>query len=396
MPEQKKYTRKLTYNERLFIVADEICPPLLNQLFFDGEGSFDAEMWSRAVEAASEANPGSRLVLRGSLGMSRWEDSGSAPRVIEVDGSVWDGMGPDGAPFLQKRLMPRQGPTCEVLLIKGDPLRVCFRTHHAVMDGRGTLTWAEDIFRALRGEPLIGSRSTLSDLELARSVQPEWRTPFPRDNIAPTGKTSGSERGVTWKRMFIPGSYNNFLGQVAVLAAREAWKHQQGPVRFGVPVDIRFRRKGLRSTGNLSIAIYIEVRPDSTPEEIAQDVKKQIDEKRDCMIDRWDPMIRFLPLGFLYKKGQEMILNNAAKNRYGLSGILTNMGKIPMEIFSGGGFRARAFWGIPPSLENTPFFLGMASHDHTSELIVTMPKNLAGGNRIDTVLDAIRSGLVAV
>ncbi len=35
------YKRKMSYNERLFIVADEICPPAFNQFQFDGQGFFD-------------------------------------------------------------------------------------------------------------------------------------------------------------------------------------------------------------------------------------------------------------------------------------------------------------------------------------------------------------------
>jgi hypothetical protein len=393
MTNRTKYTRRLSYNDRLFIGGDELCPPLLNQLFFDGEGSFDAAQWRHAVEIASAANPGSRLAMRGILGLSRWVDTGKTPCVIEVDGSNWDGRGPDNAPFLQKRLMPLTGPTTEVLLIGGDPLRVCFRTHHAVMDGRGTLIWAEDIFRVLRGETPLGSASTITDIELARSVQKNYRTPFPRHSIAPTGMPLGDERGVTWKRVSVPGKFNNFLGQMAVIAAREARKLQDGPVHFSVPVDIRFRRKEERSTANLSIAIYIEVRPDATPDEIALDVKQRIEDKQDCMIDRWDPLICHMPLGMLLKKGEDMIKTLAATGRYGVSGILSNMGRIPMDVFSGGGFQARAFWGIPPSIETTPFFLGMASNGDLSELILTMPKNLASRGRLDGILAVLCDGL---
>ncbi len=37
---------------------------------------------------------------------------------MEIDSAGWDGTGPDGAPFLLKRLPPRSGPTCEILLIE--------------------------------------------------------------------------------------------------------------------------------------------------------------------------------------------------------------------------------------------------------------------------------------
>jgi len=393
MPE-KRYTRKMSYNDRLFAVVERICPPCLNQFVAEGEGSFDVEKWRDAVRIASAANPGSRLVLKGHLGRSRWVDSGNTPPVTEVDGNSWDGMGPAGAPFLDKGLCLRNGPTSEVLLINGSPLRVCFRTHHAVMDGMGLLTWMEDIFRVLRGEEPKGSTATITDTELARANQTEYRKPFPRNNIAPTGKPSGRKRGVTWKRVIIPGSYKNTLGQVVVLAAREAWRYQDGPVRFAIPVDLRFRQKGLRSTANLAIAIYVEVKKDSTPADIAEDIRKQVAEKRDCMIDRTDPFLRFLPMMYLTRKGNSRIENCNKTGLYGSSGLISNMGKVPVQFFSGGGFNTRLIWGIPPSIENIPFLIGFAIRDDEVTLSLGVPEVLAGENRVDTFFKNLLEGLV--
>lgn len=393
MPE-KRYTRRMSYNDRLFAVAEKICPPCLNQFIAEGEGSADLEKWRHAVKLASEANPGTRLVLKGHLGGSRWVDSGDTPPVTEVDGSSWDGMGPEGAPFLERRLCIRKGPTCEVLLINGNPLRVCFRSHHAVMDGMGLLTWMGDIFGVLRGEEPAGSSATITDTELARANQDQYRKPFPRNNIAPTGKPSGAERGVTWKRIIIPGNYKNILGQIVVLSAREAWRYQEGPVRFAIPVDLRFRQKGLRSTANLAIAIYVEVKKESTPADIAEDIRKQVAEKRDCMIDRTDPFLRYLPMSFLVKKGNGRIEACNKTGLFGSSGLISNMGKLPMQYFSGGGFNSRIIWGIPPSIENIPFLIGFASREDEVTLSVGMPHTLAGENRMEIFLRNLKEGLV--
>lgn len=393
MPE-KKYTRKMSYNERIFVAAEEICPPVLNQLFFEGEGFFDIEKWREAVKLASEANPGSRLILKGHLGNSRWIDTGLSPHVVEVDGTGWDGTGPEGAPFLKKSFDLRQGPTCEVLLIHGSPMRVCFRSHHAVMDGKGTLTWAEDIFRALRGNKLYGSSSAVSELVLARTQKKEYRTPFPRDDIAPTGTAEVNRTGLTWKRVCITGRFKNLLGQVAVLTAKEARKHKHGPVHFAVPVDLRPLQQDLRSTGNLSLSIYIEVPENSTAEEISLDIKNQLKEKRHCLIDRTDPLFVYIPMKFLVYKGKTMIHDNKCTGKYGTSGMLTNMGLIPVEVFSGGGFNAGTFWGIPPNLENYPFIMGLTGGGDNSSLILSMPEAFAGNNRLDLVLDNIVKGLV--
>lgn len=391
------YTRKLSYNERMFIAADDICPPVVNQLFLEGEGFFNIEKWRNAVEVASAANPGSRLILKGHLGMSRWIDSGITPEVIEVDGSGWDGTGPAGAPFLSKRLFPRKGPTCEVLLIHGSPLRVCFRTHHAVMDGRGTLLWAEDIFRVLRSDDPEGFTSRITDFELVRSVNKKYRTPFPRDSIAPTGTAGHPAKGVTWKRITIPGSYKNILGQVMVISAIEAWKYRQGPVRFSVPVDLRPLDRTVRSTGNLAIAIYVEVTGKSTSESISLDIKNQLQNKHECMIDRLDPYICNAPLRLLTHAGRCRINSGTRSGKYGISGILSNMGFIPSDVFknvySGGGFNSSAFWGIPPSFENVPYFMGITSRENKLEIILTLPEVLADNGRLDNMLETIRNGL---
>ncbi|HOO71573.1 MAG TPA: hypothetical protein PK926_07415 [Spirochaetota bacterium] len=391
---EKRFTRKMSYNDRLFSAAGEVCPPGLNQFVAEGEGIIDTQKWCDAVKIASEANPGSRIILKGHLGRSRWVDSGMTPPVTEVDGSYWDGMGPDGAPFLGKELDLRQGPASEVLLIHGSPLRICFRTHHAVMDGMGLLTWMEDIFRVLRGEEPRGSTSAITDMELARANQSEYRRPFPRNNIAPTGRPSGGVRGVTWKRIIIPGTYKNTLGQIVVLSAREAWKYREGPVRFAIPVDLRFRQPGLRSTGNLAIAIYVEVKKNTTPEDIANDIRKQIAEKRDCMIDRMDPFMRYVPFRYLVKKGNSRIENCNNTGLYGSSGLISNMGRVPVQYFSGGGFNTRLVWGIPPSIESIPFLIGFASYKDEVTLSLGLPEALAGDGRMDSFLKNLKEGLV--
>jgi len=56
----KRYTRKMSYNDRLFAVGAEICPPGLNQFVAEGEGIFDVQKWRDAVERASEAGSAQR------------------------------------------------------------------------------------------------------------------------------------------------------------------------------------------------------------------------------------------------------------------------------------------------------------------------------------------------
>jgi len=381
----------MTFNERTYLA---LCPPLIIPIIFDGEGVLDPKLWQAAVASASEVNPGARLLLKGHLNRSRWVDSGITPRVREVDGGKWDGHGPEGAPqCLQESLPFREGPTCEVILIQGPTPRVVFRAHHSVMDGRGVMFWAEDIFRVLRGEKAIGATSNITDVELCKTFQNHFRPPFSNEHIAPTGLPEGDAQGSTWKRRKITGTVPQILARCARLTAEEAWRHSEGIVRFGIPVDMRTHEPALRSTANLTLDIYIEVRHDTTPEQIADDIKFQLNKGYEGRLTKTDELLEYVPLCLLRYAAKNIIRKRHQKGKYRLSGMLTNLGRFDLSLLQGGGFSARALWGIPPGNEYFPFFLGIIGYDGASELILSVPKKLASHNRLDDTLERIASGL---
>ncbi len=396
----KPYTRKLSVNERTFLMLDDLCPPVANQFILEGNAELDVSKFREAVNLASNANPGSRVVLKGVLGGCRWVETGITPPVREVDGSGWDGWGPAGSEFLTK-LSAKEGPTCEIILLRGNPnpqgnqLRIIFRTLHAVMDGRGTMFWVEDIFRALNGLPCVGSSSTITDTELARTFQKELRTPFPVEHLAPTGRAEGGEHGMVWRHMQLAGKYPNVLARVLILCAREAWRHSKGIVRFALPVDMRPRMEGLTSTGNLTYSIYTEIRPESTVEEVTNDIARQLEEKREGMLSKGDELYRYVPLWLMKNQLRKIIDGRHRNGLYSISGFISNMGRLPIQYLKGAGFEAKSFWGIPPSIEYFPFFMGIAGYGNTFEMIASVPKALATGGRLEKVMHNIAEGLAA-
>ena len=386
----------MSFNERLFVVADRLHPPIANRFIFEGTGVPDPGKLRGAVAVASDANPGSRLVLRGWLAASRWNDSGATPPVIEVPEGAWSDDRLEDSPFLQRPLHPRTGPTCDVLLVRGTPARIVFRTHHGVMDGKGTLTWAEDVFRALRGEPCTGSGSRLTDTELARSFQGETRRPYPSLQLAPTGRATGDETGIAWRRVSVRGRFHNLLPRMAVRVAQEAFRNsggRDGRVLLGIPVDMRPRVPGLVSTGNLTLAIYVPVERETTPDQVADEISRQLREKAEGRLTPGDDLVRYLPLRLLGAAGTRIINRRHRAGIYSISGVISNMGRINLKAFSGGGFEAGAFWAIPPLVDYLPFFLGMCGYDDTVELILALPRKLATEGRIDAILDTLVSSL---
>jgi hypothetical protein len=398
---REPYRRALSPTERVWITADALCPPFTNALVLEGRGQLDLEAWTSAVTAAADANPGAQVVLRGVLGWSRWEDSGVAPPVRAVTAPDWDGRGPFGAPFLREPLPVKSGPTCAVWLVQGDPAYVVIRSHHATMDGRGTQHFALEILRALRGDALLGSPSTITDLDLGR-LGGQKRPHPPEDCIAPTGRHDGGRAETTWIRHSLALTRpSQFLPRVAWILAREARRHAGpggGEVRFDVPVDMRPRAgaasgEPVRSTGNLTGWLKLRVPEDATPESLATAMKTELAQGRDGDVVVSIAGLRWVPLGLMRRFGAARSAENNRESRYGVSGILSNLGPMPLEGLSGAGFVADKAWLVPPSGHATALFATFSGHATGVEVLASMPTPLASGGRLEALMATLDAEL---
>lgn len=380
---------------RFFVAAADVSPPLCNQMVLEGAGEIDMAKWKAAVKIASEKNPGSRFILKGFLKSCRWVDSGITPRIREVDGKNWDGQGSEGAPFLFFPLDPFKGPSCEVMIIRGDPLRIVFRTHHGVMDGRGTLTWVEDVFNALNDRPILGSVTSVVEDDLM-NVSPAVQKPISQNFIPVSGCPDREGKGFVWRRRRVIGRFTKLLPQLVKLVAKEAWRNGNGLVRIGIPVDLRPRRKGLRSTNNLTSVFLIPIKPEMTVDDISAEIFRRIEKKNDGAYTWEDKLIQYLPLSFIKLVIEREVQRNNRKCRYRHTAFISNLGRLSLDSFTGGGFHPETFFFIPPIVGSLPFVMTInGSGDHV-EFVATMPEVFGNGCRIEETLQRIVSSIEAV
>lgn len=385
--------RPLSIAARVWIAADLLYPPAWTTIIIEGKGIIDPQRWKDAIRIASDANPGSRLVLRGRLSWSHWVDSGKAPSFLEFNGGSWDGMSSEGLnPFLRTYDI-RKGPASEVLILHGNPIRVIFRAHHAIMDGRGLITWAEDIFRVLNGLHPLGSNHLIIENDLLNLPDKNIHHPPAYNFISPTGKPSGSDSERIWCRVSVQGHYSKLLARIMILIARAARRNEEGPVRFGIPVDLRSRSPGLRSTGNLTNAIYISIEPESTVDQIAHKIQRRLQEQDDGKLNLIDKLIPYVPTQMLRLIMAKDEQQKFRANKYRCSGFITNLGRVELERFSGGGFTPTAFFVLPVAIASLPFFLAMSGYNDVIEYVLGMPRSYADQGRLGEILNYIVTGL---
>lgn len=378
--------------ERAWLAADRLCPPFVNQHVLEGRGALDLSAVRAAVVASSAVQPGVRLRLRGTLSAARWVVSELPPPVAVLD-SDWDGFSDRGAPFLGRRLDPWRGPIAEVLLVRGgSSQRVVIRTHHAALDGRGAGLFSADVFRVLRGEaPLGASAGPLTDAALASELTERESPSVPARWRAPTGRSEGLAASVRWCRRRVVVPAGRLLPRALQALWRASQAHGEGPLRVGVPVDLRRHRPGLRSSSNLTGIAHV-VLDGSDPSPALRAALADGDAAAHVCAAR---SLRGVPLWLMAWVGGRHARAGLRSGRFSTSATVSNLGRQDLAAHSGGGFVAQASYWIPPGQPGLPLFMTLSGDPGGVDVVASMPIGLASSGRLERLLDGVVADLAA-
>ncbi len=393
-------SRPLFGIERVWLTADRLWPPFVNQLVVEGAGDLDATRWRAAVETILPAWPGARARLRGTLGWTRWVGDGAPPAVVEVDGAGWDARGP--APFTGRRLDPEEGPIVEALLVAGAPPRVVLRTHHAAFDGRAAWALAEDLGAALRGEPIRGAAfADLSDVALVDGLGSRGSRRAPAaDATFPTGPATTADESVTWARVTLPRSGGNVLPRAIVALADASRTFQpdgRGLLRVSLPVDLRRHHDGLRAAANLTGFVRVELPTDApgSPEAVGAAIAAALERRDEIDVIRATHPLRFVPLAAMVAAGGADARAALRRGRASNSAAISNLGRLDPNVLDHKGFRGHGLFWIPPGNLGNPLFVTLTGHPGGIELCGAMPDALADDGRLARLLTTMSAGMAA-
>lgn len=125
------YIRAVFPFEKIYLSKADSGQHFTNQGVIEGKGRIDVEQWEKAVNAATLANLGSRVVLKRKGLQQYWVPGGAMPRVRLIRDCNWDGQSSGGISYLPDGLCPVKGPACEVVILEGrDRVRIVLSTLH--------------------------------------------------------------------------------------------------------------------------------------------------------------------------------------------------------------------------------------------------------------------------
>ncbi|MEL7367610.1 MAG: hypothetical protein AAFN74_01765 [Myxococcota bacterium] len=333
---------------------NELRPPCAIQFVVEGQGMLDPEALYDALGAAAAVNPGASLILEEGPTSDNWV-LGPAPTLTVVDAPDFAAQGTEDAPFLRWRLDAKTGPTCELVYVTaGHRSYLIFRVLHAVMDGQGTLLWAKDVMRCLRGEAPIGHPSML-DVDTLFRAEIDNRRPQPKDDaLHPIGPACQPFRGqYVWRRLRVDRPLGiDATGRVAIALAEQCHRNNQanqatGPVRIHLPTDLRAHCRDQRSTANMFGSLFIEVEPGSTAEKVSQRVMRGLFEHEgtkpaglfvttdDGRLDAYRVKV-YMDLARLHEKAF-----------FAFSATLSHLGRLDSASLSAEGWKAESALFVP-------------------------------------------------
>ncbi|WP_410641680.1 non-ribosomal peptide synthetase [Amycolatopsis sp. lyj-346] len=327
--------------ETWFLSYPESVPGVI-QIVVEGDGRIGHDELTRAVAVASEACPGARLARRDRT----WVDTGVAPVVRSVPGAEFDRTKFSGVPELYQPLMrDGDGPTCEVLLITGDPCVVVFRAFHGVMDSKGVLLWLEDVFRVLRGEPPVGAPSPITVTELLDGVPVPPRPGLKSDMEWPSalGPRTPGRPGIFWRRRTVDGVHPALVAKVTQAITRFCGRDTG---RFLVPVDLRRYLPDVRATGNLVQTPLMEVRGDDSWETAHEALLTLLSSGRD-LAATVETSLLDIPLAKLREQVVALDSFSAKRDRYAALAVVSHVGRIDLTGLTTDSFVAKVIYGLP-------------------------------------------------
>lgn len=388
------FFRQLSPSESLYVAQDtEEFSPFVNQFIVEGQGKLDPEKWRKAVAEVDKKNPGLKLKLKGFSGWRYWDSDGLTPEIISID-AEWDGVCSEDAPPFSPSINPRRDPVATITLISGTSSHIVFRTHHAITDGMGLLHWMKEVFRALRGEPLLGSPGTKTEVDLPQSIM-EKRTVAPiqwRDCLTIAPKSEAPETtGYGWHRFHWEGSRYMILSKLLLALSQVAWEfHGEGKIAFRIPSDLRgyFDKDEPYSTANLAGVIDFEVTPKDTVKSIQMKmgkIKKQYGDLK--LTPKWIKLLNWMP-GKILKFPTN---KNSERHKTGLycaTANVSHLGHFEAETFSTDEFTATDVFAVPIALDSRSF-LTIFTTDNGLSATVGMPKAIGQNGVMKNVCDRI-------
>ncbi|MEU8781750.1 non-ribosomal peptide synthetase [Streptomyces sp. NPDC048637] len=381
------FRRPISPTEWWFLAhPDELSPTL--SVVVEGDGPIDRARLAEAVAVASDVCPGSRLVHE----EQSWVDGGTPPPVLVVEAEGPGVTDLANLPELQALLSGPDVPFCRVMLVHGERTAVAFRAHHAVMDARGLLAWAEDVFRVLRGEQPLGAPDPVSDRDVFEATPDADKLALPPHDKPPImGPCEPTDRSRSvCARRTLQGTHPGVVARLAAVLAELI--QEDRPAAFYIPVDLRHSVPDVRSTASLALGLTLEVASAEGWEAVHERLLRGIKD-REHLRNVPPPEVLDTPLPTLGTYITTVDETARGKESFPTDAGLSHAGRVEPELLSAPGFTARTAFMLSRPVPTSAPELNLLEVGLHTEITLSWWDGAVTAERIEALLDRVEEEL---
>lgn len=366
--QKKGKFRKITFNEKLYVLSEELSPAFAIQVVIEGRGLIDEDVLRKSLLELTYTIPALQLKLKG----NSWYYNEITPNIIVHKGAFSKDL---NSSVFKSKMSAYSGRSCEIHAFQGDSTTLVVRVLHSLMDGVGVLNMIDTWFDIMNSTSVSICLDHITEKEFKRSL---------------SVKSTNNGRGhkFIWRGLDKSGSveksnqYQTFLLNFdhridGLISKLTEWHVQQtkSPARFLVPVNIRRHQPSIRSYSNLSLPIYLEVYPGESSRDINAKLLHEIHQNNELAKDKLELFGRIAPAPLLKNVIKRKTKSAQRKNTFPLSGFLSDLGYVDLERLKTTEFSATNLFAIPVHVPLAPFCMLSCQHSGGTRVVLSIPQD---------------------
>ena len=235
------------------------------------------------------------------------------------------------------------------------------KSHHVLMDGAAYVQYLKDIFKAIRGIPLTADQRLYSEEDALPTI-------FTKSNGI-QGPRISKVKG-EWRSKRPPKilTHDKAIGNVCAVLALSASKAMGRKGNFFIPFDLR--KFGVCSSGfgNMTLPIYLNVKPTDSLGDITAQLNLQVQSKAPLNNSLSSFKIKTLPSWLLRPSAKVIHLVSRLTGYYFASGFISDLGQLSLQHFSAPNLDAIDLIPIPMVGAQSPYTAFCLSHENGSRI----------------------------
>ncbi len=247
------------------------------------------------------------------------------------------------------------------IIVTTKHLFLLVKCHHVLMDGSAYVQYLKDLFKAIRGVPIIGDQHLYSEADA-----------FPAD----ISKSAGLQRPKIsrvrgdWRPKRPPEtlSHDKVIGNLCAVLALAVSKATGRKGSFIVPFDLR--KFGICNSGfgNMTLPIYLFVKPTDSISEITAQLNFQVKYKAPLNNSLSSFWIKRIPNWLLGPSVKFIHMFSRITGYYFASGFISDLGQVSLQHFSAPGLDAVDLIPVPMVGTQSPYSAFCLSHENGTRI----------------------------